>query len=188
MTRYMSVTSVGSNILIWNSNNDKTHQLGPYEDIVFKSSRDLFFIPNHLTVILDDDLIGSRSKEIQNKLLSQRKVAKEDYAADLLCENFMSVVLHSRLRRLGESQCTNVYRLFSSVLNGRGKKSLRGMELGGDQGYGSYFLGKLLVFYGISSTFIIPQHLNKCHPFIAESMLKPDAALKLFESDENGQI
>ena len=119
-------------------------------------------------------------------MLSQRKAAKEGHAADLLCKNFMSVVLHSRLRRLGESQYTNVYRLFSLVLNGRGEKSLRGMELGGDQGYGSYFLSKLLAFYRISSTFIIPQHLNKCHPFVAESILKPDATLKLFESDENG--
>ena len=128
----MSVISIGSNISKWNSNNDKIHQLGPYEDIVFRSSRDLFFVPNHLTVTLDNDLIGSRSKEIQNKLLSQRKAAKEGHSADLLYENFMSVVLHSRLRRLGESQCTNVYRLFSLVLNSRGEKSLRGMELGGD--------------------------------------------------------
>ena len=119
-------------------------------------------------------------------MLSQRKAAKKGYAADLLCVNFISIVLHSRLRRLGKSQYTNIYRLFSSVLNGRGEKSLRGMKLGGNRGYGSYFLSKLLAFYRISSTFIIPQHLNKCYPFVAESMLKLDAALKLFESNENG--
>ena len=62
------------------------------------------------------------------------------------------------------------------------------MELGGDRGYDSYFLGKLLAFYGISSTFIMPQYLSKFHPFVAESLLKPDASLKLLECDENGQI
>ena len=57
----------------------------------------------YITVILDDNLIGNRSKKMQNKMLSLRKATKESHAADILCKNFLSVVIQSRLRRIGKS-------------------------------------------------------------------------------------
>ena len=45
------------------------------------------------------------------------------------------------------------------------------MDLGGDRGYGSHFLEKLLTYYGISSPFIMPQHLIKCYPFVIKLLV-----------------
>ena len=56
-----------------------------------------------MTVTLNANLIGSRSKEVKNKLISSRKAAKEGHAVDVLCENFFLVVVYSRLRRIGKS-------------------------------------------------------------------------------------
>ena len=124
-----------------------------------------------MTVTLDNDLIGSRLKHVQNKMISSRKAAKEGHVVDVLSENFLSIVIHERLRRIGESQSISIYKLLNSSFSSRGEKSLRGMNLGGDWGYRSYFVGKLLGYYGILSTFIMPQHLNKYYPFVAKSLL-----------------
>ena len=70
---------------------------------------------------------------------STRKAAKEEHTVDVLLKIFSSVVIHSRLRRIDESQNTNICKLLSSVFARRGEISLRGMDLGGDRGYVSYF-------------------------------------------------
>ena len=175
ITRNLIITEPANHVPIegytWRSNFDTIHELGLFEDIAFRTSKDIYLVTNHMTVMLDNDLIGSRSKYLQNKMISARKAAKEGHAADVLSENFLSVVIYSRLRRIGESQNTNIYKLLNSTFAGRGEKSLRGIDLGGDRGYGSYFLGKLLAYYGISSAFIMPQHLNKSYLFIAKSLV-----------------
>ena len=87
-TKDIVVTDASNHVsssLTWSSSRDKTHELGSYEEIAFKASKDIFFVPNHIVVTLDDDLIGSRSKDVQNKLLSQIKAAKEGHDEDVLC-------------------------------------------------------------------------------------------------------
>ena len=68
---------VSSRGLLQSSSYNKTRKLSHYEEVVFKASREIFFIPNYITITLDDDLIGSWSKDIQNKLLSQKKQLKK---------------------------------------------------------------------------------------------------------------
>ena len=58
------------------------------------------------------------------------------------------------------------------------------MDLGRDCGYGSYFLGKILAHYGISSAFVMPQYLNKCHLFVAKSLLTGSSKFEENEEDE----
>ena len=41
-----------------------------------------------MTVTLDNNLIRSRLKDLQNKMISSRKAAKEDHIADILHKNF----------------------------------------------------------------------------------------------------
>ena len=65
----------------------------------------------------------------------------------------------------------NIHKLLTSTFSSRGKKSLRGIDLRGDQGHSSYFLGKLLAFYRILNVFIILQYFNKYNPFVAKSLL-----------------
>ena len=43
---------------------------------------------NYVTVTLDNNLIRNRSKDLQNKMISSRKAAKEDHIADILHKNF----------------------------------------------------------------------------------------------------
>ena len=83
---------ININKLSWKCGYDKTHELGPYEEVVFKAAKDIYFIPNLLNSTLDDDMIGSRSKEVQVKSLSQRKAAKEGHTADVLSEFFFRLL------------------------------------------------------------------------------------------------
>ena len=90
----------------------------------------------------------------------------------IFCQRiFLSVMIYSRLRRIGESQNTSIYKLLNATFARRGEKSLRQMNLGGDRDHSSYFLGKLLAYYGISSVFVMLRHLNKCYPFAAKSLV-----------------
>ena len=109
--KYIVVTDASNHVNIsslnWCSSCDKTHELGSYEEIAFKASKDVFFVPNHIVVTLDDDLIGSRSKDVQNKLLSQRKAAKEGHATDVLCVFFVSCIAlkTQKSRRKSNNEC-----------------------------------------------------------------------------------
>ena len=102
----------------WKSNYNSTHEFGPFKEIAFKLSKDIYLVPNHMVITLDDDFIGSCSKELQNKILSLRKAAKEGHAANVLCENFLSMVIQSYLRRIDESQIANVCKLLTSTFSG----------------------------------------------------------------------
>jgi len=46
---------ISSRDLSWSISYDKTHELGYYEEVVFFASREIFFIPNHITITLDDN-------------------------------------------------------------------------------------------------------------------------------------
>ena len=74
VTKNIAVTNTSNHIsnrsLTWNSNYNKTYKLGTYEEVVFKVSKEIFFVSNHMTDTLDNNLISSRSQDIQNKLLN----------------------------------------------------------------------------------------------------------------------
>ena len=45
-------------------------ELGLFEDVVFRTSKEIYLVLNYITVMLDNNLIGSRSKHLQNKIIS----------------------------------------------------------------------------------------------------------------------
>ena len=182
---------ISTNSTQWSSCRVFTQMLGPFEETVFKKSKEVFFIPNFLTATLDDELFGTRSKSNPCKMLSSKKACHEGHCSDVITENHFSIPLRISFRRRGEKQMTTVYKLIQAFMNGRGEKSMRGMRITADRGYRSVFLGTVFAYFGVSSSFVIPQHLKRCHPFVGLSFLKMSGRERedfAKDSDEDSEI
>ena len=107
------------------------------------------------------------------KGLSSRKADKEGRIADVIADALFHVTLGVRFRRRSESQEANVRKLLSSILDSTGQMSLAGFTVTGDRGYSKLSLVKELREMDIGSIFIMPNHLIRCHPFLARSYYSP---------------
>jgi hypothetical protein len=52
-------------------------QMKPLETIMFQRSIDVLLNTNNGSIVVDDELISSKSKGVQNKIVSHRKAGKE---------------------------------------------------------------------------------------------------------------
>lgn len=153
----------------WNSQRDQTPLLSSFEETAFRMSAKIFLSPTHLFATLDDDLYGTRAADNQVKTLSARKADKEGHVADAVADAFFRISLAVRFRRRGESQAENVDKVLQTLLGGRGEQSVLGFVVTADRGYGNLSLLKNLLKQGIGAVMVMPEHLLKCHPFVAES-------------------
>lgn len=123
------------------------------------------------------------------KTLSARKADKEGHSADVLCDALFRATVSVRFRRLGETQAHNVDKLLSSIVESLGALSSSGLIVTADRGYGRMSLLRCLSALGIHSMFIMPSHLNKCHPFVGKSYLRVDRMdLEDADSDEPDEL
>ena len=155
----------------WDSQRDCTTQLQQFEQTLFRKSSQVFFVPDHIMVTLDDDLYGTRSRENQVKSISTRKADKEGHSAIAVCEALFRPTLAIRFCRRGEKQELTVNEVMRSLIGNCGQVSLKGMLLTADRGFGSVRGVVNLTSFGFGSIFIFSQHLVKCHPFVCASLL-----------------
>lgn len=85
----------------WNSQRDQTHQLGKFEQLSFRDTKKLLFVPLYLLATLDDDLYATRANDNQVKLMSARKVDKEGNSADAVANALFCFLLAPRFRCRG---------------------------------------------------------------------------------------
>jgi hypothetical protein len=110
----------------WNSQRDQTPMIGEFESTAFITSLKVLFTPTFTVATLDDDLYGSRAADSQVKQQSSRKADKECHCTDSLAVLIFRSTLLVRFRRRGETQSSNVRRLFESVIDCHGEKYLHG--------------------------------------------------------------
>jgi hypothetical protein len=164
-----SATGRADGCSTWNSQRDQTHRLGEFEKAAFNMSCKVFLTPLYTLATLDDDLYGTRSSDNQVKTLSSRKADKEGHCADALADALFRITFMVRFRRRGEAQSLSVSKLLEDVLYARGEQSVCGFTITADRGYAKMSLVRALNGLGISSMFVMPDHIIRCHPFAARS-------------------
>ena len=65
--------------------------------------------------LIDDELIGSRAKDVESKTVSNRKAGKEGTVADCVACSFTSVLYGVRLRIRGEMMVDNIHSLVDTL-------------------------------------------------------------------------
>lgn len=159
---------------VWSSQRDQTVSLSLLETTAFRTSLKLFLSPSFTFGTLDDDLYGTRANDNQVKMLSARKADKEGHCVDAIADALFRITFMVRFRRRGESQTENVEKLINSIVDERGESSLSGFVVTADRGYGKISMIPSLATRGVGFVFIMPQHLIRCHPFVARSHFQPD--------------
>lgn len=120
----------------WALARDEKQRNGAFEKAAYEMSRTICLSPTQSLLTLDDDLYGMRSRDNQMKMLSARKADKEGYITETVCDALFPLKLRVRFRRRGESQFSNVEKIFYSMTEDQGKMSLHGLIVTVDRGYG----------------------------------------------------
>jgi len=63
------------------------------EKKVFEHSIKFFFNTRSGCYVLDDELVGSKANDLENKTISDRKSAGEGTTTDCICNTFFQIVL-----------------------------------------------------------------------------------------------
>lgn len=83
---------------------DNTRILDEFEMFTMQLVSRMFFVALHQVITLDDDLVGTRSRDNQVKSLSSCKANKEVHLADVVVDAIFNVVISLRFRRRGEGK------------------------------------------------------------------------------------
>lgn len=177
----------------WNCQRDMTPNMSEMEQLAFRTSRKVYLHTTQMFATMDDDLFGTRSNNNQVKSISARKADREGHSADVIAEALSRVVIALRFRRRAESQVASVRKLLNISLEERGEISFNGINITADRGFGKDDFVDLLNELGMSSIFIMPDHILGCHPFVASSLFNPfradeldNVAEEATEEDEDG--
>ena len=87
----------------------------PLEKIVFERSIKTLLNCSNGSLVIDDELISSRAKDVESKTVSNRKAGKEGPVSDCLACSLTSVLYGMRLRVKGVTQEENVAALLSNL-------------------------------------------------------------------------
>ena len=146
----------------------------------------MFMHLQHATLTLCDDPYGTRVSDNQLKTISNRKADKEGHWADALADPFSRLRLYVSFRRRGQSQTSFVHELVSVVLKGKGSQSNLEIIVTTFWGYGNFMLPRSFPAKDISSLFVMPEHLLRCHPFVGKSFLQVGRLDDEEEEEEEG--
>lgn len=120
----------------WRSQRDATQLLNDFERQAWSVSKRLFYVLLVQLITLDDDLMGTRSRDNQVKMLSDRNADREGHSTDNVADALFRLTDVSRFRRCGEPQVTNVSRLLTSLMESHRELTQRGVILTADRGFG----------------------------------------------------
>ena len=119
----------------WMKRGVMLRQLAPLEKEVFVKSIGTLLNQGNAHLVIDDELIGSRAKDVENKSVSNRKAGKEGPTADCIACSFTSIMYGVRLRVRGEKMVENIHALVDTLP--RITTSDANVRLSFDRGYGT---------------------------------------------------
>jgi len=90
-------------------------RLNPLEIKMYDKSLALMMNKKSGSLVIDDEMIGSRAKDVENKSLSERKKAKEGIKTDALNCSQVGVLFGMRIQCSGETQLHKVQELLRTV-------------------------------------------------------------------------
>ena len=99
----------------WMRHGALLRNLAPLEQELFVRSVETLLNRKDCNLVIDDELIGSRAKDVESKSLSHRKAGKEGPTSDAIACSFTSVLFGVRLRVRGETLENNVHNLIDTL-------------------------------------------------------------------------
>ena len=139
--------------------------LAPLEKDFFERSVETLLCRKNGNIVIDDELIGSRAKDVETKALSHRKAGKEGPATDAIACSFTSVLFGMRLRIRGEKLEDNVHALIDTIP--KITSDDEHIRLTFDRGYGTmrFIRNTTLKKFEIST---IATTVGSRHPFLTK--------------------
>ena len=83
--------------------------------MMFKRSVETLLNLRNGLLVIDDEFISSRARDVETKVLSNRKTGKKGPVSDCVACSFTSIMYGLRLRVKGETQEDNVQNLIQSL-------------------------------------------------------------------------
>ena len=87
---------------------NRLQNLEELEEKMFAPSIKLILNKKNGELVLDDELIGSRSSDVECKTLSYRKAGKDGPVVDAIADSHLGCILGMHLRVKGETELSNV--------------------------------------------------------------------------------
>ena len=150
----------------WMKHGVHLRNLAPLEKEIFVRSVETLLNNKNGNIVIDDELIGSRAKDVETKSVSHRKAGKEGPTCDAIACSFTSVLFGARLRVRGERVEDNVHTLIDTLpkITSVDEK----IRLTFDRGYGTMrFVTKAVEKRFDIST--IATTVGSRHPFITKA-------------------
>jgi hypothetical protein len=95
----------------WFDQHNKLDHLHTLEKKVFERSIEVFSDTRYGYYVLDDELVGFKANDLENKTISDRKSAGEGTTTECSCDTFFQIVLGIRIKTIADSQLKTVQRL-----------------------------------------------------------------------------
>ena len=144
----------------WMCKSNMLRNMNQIEVLIFERSVSTLLNKKNGLLVVDDELISSRAKDVETKTLSDRKVGKEGTVIDCVSCSLTNILYGSRLRVKGVSQADTVYTLIGTLPSLDMKSRLTF-----DRGYGKLPFCEEIIARGLHvSTFATTR--GSRHPFI----------------------
>ena len=155
----------------WTDQRNKLGGLHPLEVIMFE--RAIFYLYDEVNSALayDDEMIGTKAKDIEVRSLSDRKAKGEGCTIDVLCDAHFQFMLAARLRTVAANQIQNMVKLLERIPDpDANHKSHHGPILVMDRGFGKMdhvdvIVQKKMKLITFAAT------LGSQHPFVTTTSL-----------------
>ena len=153
----------------WMKRGVMLRKLAPLEKEVFVKSIDTLLNQGNAHLVIDDELIGSRAKDVESKSVLNRKAGKEGPTADCIACSFTSIMYGVRLRVRGEKMVENIHALVDTLPTIT--TSDANVRLSFDRGYGTmkFIEETTSKNYKIST---IARTVGSRHPFLSKAEME----------------
>ena len=160
-------------------------ELAPLEKEMFAKSIDTLMPKCNAHLVIDDELIGSRAKDVKSKTVSNRKAGKEGPVADCVACSFTSVLYGVRLRIRGEKMVDNIHSLVDTLP--KITCTDENIRLTFDRGYGTlkFIEDTSAKNYKIST---IATTVGSRHPFLFKKEMDKFVQNCLHRGEETGEV
>ena len=159
----------------WGQEKRKFRSFADFEKIFFERSIAIFLNKKNGKLVVDDELISSKSVDVELKCVSQRKQGKEGPVADCISCSLTSAVYGMRLRLRGDKQESNVLALIDHLP--RLTNPSHSITICFDRGYGKLNFVSQIAQLKFNVLTIAPQSGSR-HPFILQEEV--DKYLKIW--------
>jgi len=149
----------------WGQEKRKFRSFADFEKIFFERSIAILLNKKNGKLVVDDELISSKSVDVELKCVSQRKQGKEGPVADCISCSLTSAVYGMRLRLRGDKQESNVLALIDHLP--RLSNPSHSITICFDRGYGKLNFVSQIAQLKFNVLTIAPQSGSR-HPFILQ--------------------